>query len=280
MSLQKTELGWLLACKRRGASHRRNNVPCQDAYARSKTIKNKSCIALAVADGHGDSQHDLSEQGAILATTLAVKKLVEFCDNFANSPMLLKKNFKQDFPRLIGRHWRQAVLKDAATRFPLQIDNSKDISQLIRRYGTTLLVALIQPDALLLGQIGDGDILCISPEGDVKRPLNQNKEFIGNVTYSLSSPGADKLWQTATLTRHKGNALLLATDGLSNAFTDEAQFHVFARSLLTRIKEFGIESVDAAMPQWLDDYSEHATGDDITLLIFNDTFPLPSQLQS
>ena len=135
MSFQKTELGWILASKRQGASHRRNNTPCQDAYAMSKIVKGKPCFALAVADGHGDSQHDLSEQGAILAVTLAVKKLLEFFNSFANNPILLKKNFKHDFPRLIGRHWRQAVMKDANNRLCLATDDSTDTSSMLKRYG-------------------------------------------------------------------------------------------------------------------------------------------------
>jgi serine/threonine protein phosphatase PrpC len=266
MSLQKTELGWILASKRRGASHRRKNISCQDAYARSKMVEGKPCIALAVADGHGDVKHDFSEQGATLAVTIAVKTLIEFFNNFANNPTLLKKNFKQDFPRLVGRHWRQAVLKDAANRLHLQTDNPIDTSQLLKRYGTTLLVALILPDLLLLGQLGDGDILRLFPDGDLCQPFSHATELIGNATYSLSSLEADKFWQTATLARTQEEALLLATDGLSNAFIDETQFHTFARSLLTRISEFGIESIDAALPHWLDQYSEEGSGDDITLL--------------
>lgn len=270
MSLQKTELGWILASKRRGASNHHKNRPCQDAYARSKIIDGLPCIALAVADGHGDAQHDLSEQGATLAVTLAVKTLIEFFNHFANNPTLLKNNFKQDFPRLVGRHWRQAVLTDAAHRLHIETNTPTDTYRLLRRYGTTLLVALMSSDLLLLGQLGDGDILRIFSDGEIDKPFKQPPELIGNATYSLSSLEADKLWQTATLARTNGETLLLATDGLSNAFTDEVQFHIFARSLLARIKEFGIESVEAALPHWLDQYSAEGSGDDITLLVFND----------
>lgn len=272
MSFQKTELGWILASKRQGASHRRNNTPCQDAYAMSKMVTSTPCLALAVADGHGDSQHDLSGQGAKLAVTLAVEKLLEFFNSFADNPILLKKIFKRDFPRLIGRHWRQAVIKDAKNRLCLATNDSTDTFRLLKRYGTTLLVALICSDLLLLGQLGDGNILRLSPDGKIEQPFSQSIELFGNFTYSLSSSVADKLWKTATFARQEKEALLLATDGLSNAFIDDTQFHTFARSLLARIEEFGIESVDASLSYWLDDYSERATGDDITLLIFQDIF--------
>ncbi len=271
MSIQNTNLGWILASSRRGASHYQNDIPCQDAYAvDTKTVADKTCLALAVADGHGDEQHDLSEHGAKIAVRLAIKELMAFFDNFycqENSLSLLNNNFKQHFPRHIGRIWRDTVLQDAATR-SLPIPND-DIYKLIRRYGTTLLVALILPERLLLGQIGDGDILRLYPNGGIERPLSQDIELIGNYTYSLSSPHAEKLWKTATLGRMTGEGLLLATDGLSNAFIDDTQFHTFARTLLTRISEFGIKSVDSALGYWLEDYSERSTGDDITLLLTN-----------
>jgi serine/threonine protein phosphatase PrpC len=273
MSIQNTNLGWILTSCRRGASHCQNDIPCQDAYAvDTKTVADKTCLAIAVADGHGDEQHDLSEHGAKIAVRLAIKELIAFFNHFycqENSLSLLNNNFRRHFPRHIGRLWRHAVLQDAAEQRSIPMP-SDDIYKVIRRYGTTLLVALILPDRLLLGQIGDGDMLRLYPNGHIETPLLQDNELIANSTYSLSSPQAYKLWQTATVARMAGETLLLATDGLSNAFVDDTEFHTFARSLLKRISEFGIKSVDAALGDWLDDYSERSTGDDITLLIFNE----------
>jgi len=269
MSLQQTNLGYILAASRRGTSHYRNNTPCQDAYAlETQTISEKTALALAVADGHGDAQHDLSEHGAKIAVQLVVQELLEFFQHFyceENSLSLLNSNFKQNFPRQIGRCWRQTIWQDAKKRLASVTETDETT---LKRYGTTLLTALILPDCLLLGQIGDGDILRVLPNGDIEEPFNNPTKIITNYTDSLCSESADKLWKTATLARVKGESLFLATDGLSNAFVEKSQFHTFANSLLARINEFGIESVEAALPQWLDDYSEKATGDDITLLIF------------
>jgi serine/threonine protein phosphatase PrpC len=271
--LENTNLGWILVSNRRGALHHVNDIPCQDAYAvDTKTVADKTCLALAVADGHGDVKHDLSEHGAKIAVKLAVKELIAFFEHFycqENSLSLLNNNFRQHFPRHIGRLWRKAVLQDAAERSPPE--PSDDIYKLTRRYGTTLLVTLVLPDRLLLGQIGDGEILRLYSNGLVKRPFVQDTNLVGNFTYSISSPQAYQFWQTATVAREAGETLLLATDGLTNAFVDDAQFDIFARSILTRISEFGIESVESALDHWLDDYSERSTGDDITLLIFSES---------
>lgn len=272
MLIQTTNLGRLLATKRRGAWHKRHGKPCQDAYTYSKSSPGQSYLAIAVADGHGDVRHDLSEHGAKLAVTLAVKKLLEFADNFDHHSTSLRHNFKHDFPRLLGREWRQAVLKDATQRcLTVNPNNPQKLDQLLNRYGTTLLVALILPRMLLVGQIGDGDLLRLLPDGNISTPFRPDQTLVANTTHSLSSPEADKLWQTAVLQRQTGEALLLATDGLSNAFTDETQFHTFARSLLTRIEHFGWKAIDTALPRWLDDYSAKGSGDDITLLLFRDT---------
>ena len=235
-------VGNILAVSRRGASHIRNNTPCQDAYAlETQTISNKTAIALAVADGHGDAQHDLSEHGAKIAVKLAVQELMEYFQHFyceENSLSLLNRNFKQNFPRQIGRRWRKAIWQDAKKRLFTETDNNQ---KTLKRYGTTLLTALILPDCLLIGQIGDGDILRVLLNGDIEEPFNNPTEIITNYTDSLCLESADKLWKIATLGRIKGESLLLSTDGLSNAFIEKSQFHTFANSLLARINEFGIE---------------------------------------
>jgi serine/threonine protein phosphatase PrpC len=265
MPLQKYSLGRLLAEKRRGASHQRHNKPCQDAYS-YKMLPDSPCLALAIADGHGDAQHDLSKQGAQIAVQIAVQTSLELAKNFHHNPKLLKRIFKNDLPRAVGREWRKKVLMDAKRNLPPR--QVKDTSRLIKRYGTTLIVALILPKELLLGQIGDGDILRIDGHGNVTLPFPKDRELIDNETNSLCSPDADKLWQTAMLERLPGEALLLATDGLSNAFANDMQFHTFARSLRDRIQQFGWEAVNTALPGWLDHYSAIGSGDDITLLIF------------
>jgi len=273
---QKTELGCVLAACRRGAWHIKKDLPCQDAYAiETKIVADKTCLALAVADGHGHHRHDLSQYGANIAVKLAIESASKFFNDFYSQPenlnsSQLKANFRYNFPRCLGRSWREAVLEDAANRLSIDSPNDEQINKLLKRYGTTLLVALILPDLLLLGQIGDGDILRIFPDGSVVQPFRPNPLLIGNSTYSLSSLNADKLWQTATLERQPGEAVLLSTDGLSNAFITEDQFYIFAQSLLARIKEFDINAIDMLLPRWLDEYSKRTSGDDITLVIFHD----------
>ncbi len=264
-------LGWGFGCSRRGASHIRSETPCQDAYSIwSGSASGTPCLIVAVADGHGDKHHDLSQYGASLAVKAGVDELFSFyvCFGLEGSQSALKGHFKADFPRRVGQRWRSAVLEDAKVRLESDISDNPDENQkLFIRYGTTLLVALVAPDAVLIGQIGDGDVLLVRHDGSVDAPLQKDPTLVGTATYSLSSQDAAKLWQTAVLERGDGGLLLMATDGLANTFADEAQFHIFARSLQDRIDQFGMLKVAASIPHWLDSYSEKGSGDDITLTL-------------
>lgn len=263
-------LGWVFGCSRRGASHIRSETPCQDAYSIwSGSASGTPCLIVAVADGHGDKRHDLSQYGASLAVKAGVDELFSFYVHFGleGSPSALKRNFKADFPRRVGGRWRNYVGEDAEVRLGLHLADSPDENHtLFTRYGTTLLTALVTSDALLIGQIGDGDVLLVRSNESVDCPFQKDANLVGTETYSLSSREAHQLWQTATLERGDGGLLLMATDGLTNAF-DEAQFHIFARSLQDRINQFGMLKVAASIPHWLDSYSEKGSGDDITLTL-------------
>lgn len=235
----------------------------------SCSVSGRPCLAVAVADGHGDERHDRSEHGAALAVRAAVDELFAlFAHAVADSALArLANDFKSDFPRRLGRRWREAVADDARRRAPETSDSQRDDSELYLRYGTTLLAALLVGDGLLVGQLGDGGILFVRPDGEVECPLPGDGGDVGTVTDSLCSPDAHLRWRTGVLERGAGGLLLLATDGLTNAFTEDAEWHTFARSLASRLDEYGPGRVAAALADWLDGYSDRASGDDTTLAV-------------
>ena len=272
LALGAATLAWALACSRRGASHRRAGKPCQDAYALwTGSGAGAPCLAIAVADGHGDDRHDLSHLGSTLAVRAAVEELSALHTGYAleGKWTRLKSSFKADFPRRLGRRWREAVLGEQRPRRDALGDasNSEAEEALLIRHGTTLIAALVVGDVLLIGQIGDGGVLLLNDAGEVESPVSPNPLEVGGETDSLGSVEAPRLWRTAVLERTGAGLLLLATDGLVNAFADDEQWHAFARSLNDRIRDFGPRSVATALPGWLDHYSEQATGDDITLAV-------------
>jgi serine/threonine protein phosphatase PrpC len=169
------------------------------------------------------------------------------------------------FHHRITERWREGVREDAARRgvLPAGEETGKEI---LTRYGSTLLVAVVDGSEAWVGRIGDGDVLLVRPDGSIEVPLGRDEELLGTVTYSLSSREAPALWRTARFPAGPGGLLLLATDGLSDSFEDPvAGIQVFARSLADRVASFGIERIGAALPGWLDGYSREGSGDDMTL---------------
>jgi hypothetical protein len=179
----------------------------------------------------------------------------------------LFNTFKMDFPRRLGRRWREAVIGDARSRLAEGSGEEREDPELFSRYGTTLLAALVVGDTLLVGQIGDGTAMLLGPDAGVDCPLACANEDVGIVTDSLCSAGADRLWRTAVRDCSAGGLLFLSTDGLVNAFVDEQQLFAFTRSFKERISEFGLLQVASSLPSWLDHYSDQGSGDDITLAV-------------
>lgn len=302
------------ACSVRGASHAREETPCQDAYALFAASDDGKPLILAIADGHGDARHDQSQFGSRFAVGAAVDELsdlfVEFTpadtrvrntrshwgwasahlldpvrellarrwsqadrrppEVFRKSYSHLAHSFGTDFPRRLQRWWNELVRTDSESR-GLNTGSAAEDESVFSRYGTTLLVAMVTPELLLLGQLGDGDLLLVGPDGTVESPLPRAPDLIGNSTYSLSTSDAPRLWVTACIARPRAGLLLLSSDGLANSFASDESFYQFARSLRSRIREFGAEAVASQLRGWLERYSEEGSGDDITIALVDFT---------
>jgi len=267
-SLCGSQLGWAFGCSTRGASHNRNGKPCQDAVAIwSGTFLAEPVMVMAVADGHGDRRHDLSHRGAALAVESGVEEVVQSLSAATTgdpgtpaAPLTVR----------ITDRWTRKTLSDAAaTGDCTGGDAAEDPHPVLTRYGTTLLLAVATRERILLAQLGDGDILLVRPDGRVESPLEKDPALLGSVTHSLSSRNVQECWHTAEIPVNTGGVLLLATDGLSDSFAGpgDEEFLTFARSLVDRIHEFGIERVAASLHGWMDSFSRQGSGDDITVAL-------------
>ena len=263
-----SQLGWAFGCSTRGASHQRNGKPCQDAVSIwSGTFLAEPVLVMAVADGHGDRRHDLSHRGAALAVEAGVEEVVQSLSAAASgepgtpaAPLTAR----------VTDRWARKVLADAsAAGGENGSDPEGDPHPVLTRYGTTLLLAVATRERILLAQMGDGDILFVRPDGRVESPLEKDPALFGSITHSLSSRNVQECWHTAEIPGSGGGVLLLATDGLSDSFAGpgEEEFQTFARSLVDRIREFGIERVAGSIPAWLDSFSRQGSGDDISVAL-------------
>jgi hypothetical protein len=213
---------------------------------------------------------DLSRIGAFLAVEAASEELQSFhrlhTENIPRSS--LRADFRADFPRRVTRRWRDLVEQDMRHRSGTPGAGEHTGIPDYFRYGTTLIGSLILSDAILIGQIGDGDIVLIRPDGTMECPIPRDPALVGMETRSLSARDAHLLLRTATLDRGDGGVLMAATDGVSDSFDgiEGEEFYTFIRSLAGRIRDYGVESVVGSMAGWLDRYSALASGDDMTLV--------------
>jgi len=264
----------------RGAMHERKGTPNQDRLL-VRALPGSDVVVAALADGHGSPHCMRSDEGAALATGLAVELLTELVERIGpEGPTALKRHLELSLPQRISHAWAAAVRRALSER-PLSDEELGRVREAageggLRRlarnplaaYGCTLLATAAAPSFIAHLQIGDGDILEIDG-GSVRSPVPGDDRLIGNETTSLCDPQAAASFRLhfQHITRLPPEAILLATDGYSNSFADDADLHLAASTLLSHLRTDGPESIQALLPGWLAGTSQMASGDDISLAL-------------
>lgn len=259
----------------RGASHRRREMPNQDALGWQPTPGGN--LAIAVADGHGSQACFRSGTGAELAVKIALELLSGFdlAVDFSRSYL---DDLEDDLKHRLIAQWRDAVAGHLALA-PYTPEEMAKISHSRRNgpwtpYGSTLLAAIASESHLFLLQIGDGDILMVSDRACVSRPWPRDTRLLGVETTSLCTEDAAsniRLRLEPVSPQHP-RLVLLCTDGYSNSFRADSGFLKVGTDLLEMIDEDGLESVERDLEGWLEEASRLGSGDDVTLgLLFRES---------
>ena len=263
--------GWqIVSASVPGALHERSGAPNQDALSWWSAEGNKSLAVLCVADGHGGSEYTRSHIGARRAVTQAQMLLVSealprILDGSARRDWTqFKRQIKQRLPRDLVNRWRTSIYEHAADN-PISQDTPVE-----QRYGATLLAALLTPELHLYIQLGDGDILTISADGEVARPpFETDSHLIANHTTSLCSKDAWRFVRIhfQSIVDNPPVFVMLATDGYANSFAEDADFEQVAKELYSYIQQDGPATVADLLPGWLEKTSAAGSGDDISVVI-------------
>lgn len=229
------------------------------------SVSGRGYFIAAVADGHGDSRHDLSDIGAALAVQIATQQLLVMRGvNPEEGEQRLRRSFQDDCGRLIARRWREAVADDLRSREDQPLPPEDLVRQSVR-YGSTLLAALVTDASIHVGQLGDGDIVWVRADGRIERPFYVDEPSIGTETESLCSRDAALRWQAVSLERSGGGTLFLTSDGVAGSFATDTAFEGFLRDRAQQGLECGPAEIASRLPVWLDELSARGSGDDITL---------------
>jgi hypothetical protein len=269
----ETPGSWLaLTATHRGATHERSGLPNQDAIA-VRQIQPDGLV-VAVADGHGHHRHFRSARGSELAVAIACQAAAELAarlDDFEAASQIESDVLSTFVPAITGS-WRAAVRDDLAEQpFTIAEEEARAFADdALIAYGTTLLLAITWRNWLVLTQIGDGDIVCIRPDGLALLPVPGDPSLDGRQTTSLCAPRAELEFRAAVVNTAVTPLLgvLLATDGYGNAQLAEPWPDAVGSDLAEQIGDREPGWLAEQLPLWASQCaSTDGSADDTTIAL-------------
>ncbi len=261
----------------KGATHVRNQMPCQDNRRIVEISDN--IIIVAVADGHGSSKCPRSDRGSMIAVNSFCEVMKSYLKVYgedeaglSNLITFLNREGDMRFAQDICEEWqarvKQSFYKNKVDGMTDEDGNIKWTS-VFSMYGTTLLGMLVTESFVFSFQIGDGDISVVTK--DEVAPLVEPERFLGTETHSLSKLDA---WRKAVasvrrreIESKESYMYILSTDGFANSYTSDKEYQKTCNDYLQMIQEHGAETVQANLKNWLTETSELGCGDDITVVM-------------
>jgi Protein phosphatase 2C len=269
----QTPGGWLaLTATHRGSAHQMNGLPNQDAVA-ARQIQPDGLVA-AVADGHGHHRHFRSGRGSELAVAIACQAAEELAarlDDFEAAAQIESDVLSTLVPAITSR-WRAAARDDLAEEpFTIAEEEARAFGDdPLIAYGTTLLLAITWRNWLVLTQIGDGDIVCIRPDGQALLPVPGDPSLDGRQTTSLCGPRAEQEFRAAAVNTAITPLLgvLLATDGYGNAQVADPWPDAVGSDLAELIGDSQPQRLAEQVPLWASHCaSAEGSADDTTIAL-------------
>ncbi|MBE9013784.1 protein phosphatase 2C domain-containing protein [Pseudanabaenaceae cyanobacterium LEGE 13415] len=261
-----------------GASHQRTGLVNQDAiHCESIEIGQQHALLMVVSDGHGGQSYFRSHIGANYAVKVAATIVKQSVLGKDSSRSL--KQIQHQLPQQIVEQWRRNVLAHVQ-QHPItkaeweklegiwqgEVSRSQIEQDPTIAYGATLLLVVITDRFALYLQIGDGDILCVQPDGTIDQPLPPDPRLIANRTISLCTP---QVWKEGrfeiVLDRALPSMILASTDGYANSYATDEDFHQIGADYLRKIRREGFDRVVTNLPIILQETSRRGSGDDVTL---------------
>jgi hypothetical protein len=266
---------WVHAASAIGAGHVRDGKPNQDAvaYELTQAPEGAALLAVAVADGHGDSRHFRSDRGARMAVAAGIAAMQEWSAGLSGGPAEIRLSARRDLVPGIVARWNAAMQAD------LSGDHFSAAEQALlaglglpppTAYGSTLLLGAFTGGYAVFAQIGDGNIVGVLPDGGAMSPVPDDSALDGIHTTSLCQPDADAAFRIGViqLAERPVFAVLLGTDGFGNAQAEDP----WQPSLAADLASFGLDHDESwfanQVPGWAAQCASSAgSGDDATIAL-------------
>ncbi len=247
----------------RGTAHIRNDMPCQDALF-LQHIEGLGLLCI-ISDGHGSKKCKYSDEGAKAALEVVASLYKNISNQRGKKDLYNSIRQTKDvaLPKKIERLWKEEIrrIHQKAQREPVSTDK-----ELFMLYGATLLTLLITKAFIFGMQLGDGDILVTSKEGETDHFIKP-ETVLGVATDSLCMENCWKYFKNRLVKIQEGMELpelfLVSTDGYMNSFTRTQDFLQIGADYLNLLRKEGADFINEHLTEWLDETSKEGSGDDI-----------------
>lgn len=256
-----------------GSVHVRDQLPLQDSVLTWSDYELGQAV-LAVADGHGHKLHFRSDTGSALAVVCAVEELRRILADLARLDASGDHAAAVDLVSAAGAslvdNWAAKVRHhiEANPYTPAEEDLGAAADPL-RAYGSTILATAAAGDLVVFLQIGDGDSVLVSADGQASRPLPEDPDLDGLHTSSLcQARPVDALRVAVVDARVDDVALIfLCTDGFGRSRVDaDGWWRQTGEQLLDFSRTRGLVWVREQLPEWLEEPARIG-GDDTTMAL-------------
>ena len=268
-----------------GASHLRAGIPNQDAIMHVRQSSARLPVIVSISDGHGSNKCFRSDRGSRFAVRIGARLLDELINgrHAALPPTEIEDRVRASLPAEFVKRWRAAVEADLKREpfreeeFTRMIEKDGERARRLVEanpylaYGATSLSFLLTPAYALYLQLGDGEMITVSEQGEIGHPLPEDSRLLANETTSLCLDKAASDFRFAVHPHTDGDLpalILLTTDGYYNSFSNIAGFHQVGSDLLQMLREEdGFSTVNRSVKGWLEEATAAGSGDDCTLAI-------------
>ena len=264
----------------RGADHLQTSIPNQDAIGWWTGAQCGLPLVMAVSDGHGGERSFRSNRGSKIAVEATLQVLQDFVRGLPDPRDLVEAEqmATAELPQAILKCWEEKVRADLEAN-PFQ---EQELKRLLEKrgpaskemaekypllvYGATILATVITQYFILHIQLGDGDILCVDPDGKTYRPYPRDERLVNNETTSLCSlNAADFRLRLEPLSKNGPVLVMMVSDGYTNSFPDEEELLKAGGELLHTLRLEGLDTINESLDATLKHISRLVSGDDISL---------------
>lgn len=256
-----------------GSVHVRDQLPLQDSVLTWSDYELGQAV-MAVADGHGHKLHFRSDTGSALAVVCAIEELRRILPGLAGFGESADHAAAVDLVSAAGAalvdNWAAKVRHhiEANPYSPAEEDLGAGADPL-RAYGSTILATAAVGDMVVFLQIGDGDSVLVSADGQASRPLPEDPDLDGLHTSSLCQPRPVDALRVAVVDARVDDVALifLCTDGFGRSRVDaDGWWRQTGEQLLEFSRNRGLVWVREQLPEWLEEPARIG-GDDTTMAL-------------